>query len=207
MSEVKFIQFSAHDLPTSEISRREVLRYMGCKQSSDEIESLISKGVSECNDKLCYKIIYREFPITHKEDSLDLGFMNTESRDLKKTLCGCDSIILFAATLGLEIDRSIKRFSHISPSLAVAIQAIGAERIEALCDKFSLEIKNEAQQKGRTITPRFSPGYGDFPLVAQREIFKSLPCDRMLGLTLLDSLLMSPTKSVTAVIGIKTKKD
>ena len=203
MSEVKFIQFSKLDLPSNEISRREVLRYMGCKQSSEEIESLISKGICECEEKLSYKVIYRELPLAHNDGSLDLGFMTTKSQDLRKALHGCDSCVLFAATLGLEIDRSINRYSHISPSLALAIQAIGAERIEALCDKFSQQIKKLAAEDHKNATPRFSPGYGDFPLEAQREIFKSLPCEKMIGVTLLDSLLMSPTKSVTAIIGIK----
>ena len=49
--------------------------------------------------------------------------------------------------------------------------------------------------------PRFSPGYGDFPLTAQRDIFAILDCPKRIGLSLNQSLLLSPTKSVTAVIG------
>lgn len=50
--------------------------------------------------------------------------------------------------------------------------------------------------------PRFSPGYGDLPLSAQREIFAVLDCGKRIGLMLNDSLLMSPSKSVTAFVGI-----
>ena len=50
--------------------------------------------------------------------------------------------------------------------------------------------------------PRFSPGYGDFPLEAQKDIFRTLDCSRKIGLTLNESLLMSPSKSVTAIVGL-----
>ena len=86
--------------------------------------------------------------------------------------------------------------------MSVCLQAIGAERIEALCNAFSLEMKNEYAKSGRSLRPRFSAGYGDLPLELQREIFNALGCERRIGLTLNDSLIMSPSKSVTAIIGI-----
>jgi cobalamin-dependent methionine synthase I len=79
------------------------------------------------------------------------------------------------------------------------MQAIGAERIEALCDVVCAELKEIYGSVG----DRFSPGYGDFSLTAQRDIFTMLGCEKRIGLTLNDSLLMSPTKSVTAIIGLK----
>ena len=76
-------------------------------------------------------------------------------------------------------------------------QGIGAERIEALCDAFENMIKTD-----KKIVPRVSAGYGDIPLEMQRDIFAALDCPRKIGLTLNESLLMSPTKSVTAIIGV-----
>ena len=77
-------------------------------------------------------------------------------------------------------------------------QAIGAERIESLCDAFCAEREAE----GLRLRPRFSPGYGDLPLELQRDLFRGLDCSRKIGLTLNESLLMSPSKSVTAIAGI-----
>ena len=82
------------------------------------------------------------------------------------------------------------------------LQAIGAERIEALCDVFCEKIRLDAESAGLFPRPRFSPGYGDFPLELQKDIFRVLDCSRKIGLTLNESLLMSPSKSVTAVIGL-----
>ena len=78
------------------------------------------------------------------------------------------------------------------------MQAIGTERVEALCDAFQAEIAAAET----SIAPRFSPGYGDFPLDCQKDIFAVLDCGSI-GLTLNSNLFMTPSKSVTAVIGVR----
>ena len=177
---------------------KEILRYAGVKESTKEIDSLLADALSEIKGKLSYKVCYAEMPIYLSEDQIDLTFAKTSSRDLRKNLQSCDSIILFAASVGLEIDRLVARYLSVSPAKALMLQAIGAERIESLCDRFNDDIKKE---KG-VIRPRFSPGYGDLPIEIQKDIFRALDCPKRIGLTLNENLLMSPTKSVSAIIGI-----
>ena len=203
MNTVKILEYSSLDLPENQISKREILRYMKCQTKDEQTESLIDKGICECHGRFSYKVVCSVFDIKNDNGMLDLGFAKVKSRDLSKALSDCVSIILFAATIGLDIDRLILKFGRISPSLALCIQAIGAERIEALCDRFSLDMKGKFASEGKSLTPRFSAGYGDLPLEFQREIFSALSCEKNIGLTLNDSLLMSPTKSVTAIMGIK----
>ena len=87
------------------------------------------------------------------------------------------------------------------------MQAYGAERIECLCDIFCKEIREDVEQLHRTVTPRYSPGYGDMPLEKQKDIFALLDCNRQIGISLNESLLMTPSKSVTAIFGISDKGD
>ena len=118
---------------------------------------------------------------------------------LLKNLYGCKEVIIFAATLGAQFDRLLLRYSKVSPAKAVIFEAIGTAEIERVCDEFCCKVN-------RFTKPRFSPGYGDLPLEVQKEIFKVLDCPRKIGLTLNESLLMSPSKSVTAIVGITDKK-
>jgi cobalamin-dependent methionine synthase I len=148
-------------------------------------------------------VCFAHFPVRHDGEYIDLGFAKTNSANLRKNLEGCKSAVLFAATIGLGIDRLIARYSKISPAKALIFQSIGAERIEALCEAFVCDIHNECKKNGSALRPRFSPGYGDLPLDVQKNIFDALDCPRKIGLSLNESLLMSPTKSVTAIIGIK----
>lgn len=174
--------------------RNEILRYTGAKENTPEIAELIESCIEEVKDKLTYKVCYGHFPIS---------FIEIKSEKLTKNLSGCDSIVLFAATIGIEIDRLISRYGKISPSRALIFQAIGTERIESLCDEFCRFTECEY---GYT-KPRFSPGYGDLELEVQKDFFRILDPWKRIGLSLNESMLMSPSKSVTAIIGITDKKN
>ena len=182
--------------------KSEILRYAQAKGESPELDLIIDECIGEVSDKLVYKVCYGEFDISVDQPNIDFGFMNVTSKDLSKNLKDCKKTVVFGATVGIELDRLILRYGRISPVKALIFQAIGAERIEALADAFNNEIK----EKYITV-PRFSAGYGDFSVYKQTDIFNILDCGRKIGLTLNDSMMMSPTKSVTAIIGIKGERD
>ena len=184
--------------PEPPLDRREALRYAGARELPPEQASLFDECVAELLPLLSYKVCWRFFHIAANGDELDLGFVKVTSKSLSANLAGCGKLLLFAATVGIAPDRLVAKYGRISPVKALFCQAIGAERIEALCDAFCNEI---ASQEG-TLRPRFSPGYGDLPLELQSQIFSVLDCNRKIGLSLTSSLLMTPTKSVTALAGI-----
>ena len=57
------------------------------------------------------------------------------------------------------------------------------------------EIQRNAKEKGLYLRPRFSPGYGDFALEYQKDIFRMLECEKRIGITLTEGNLMMPSKS------------
>lgn len=189
--------------PPREIDINEVLRYAGVRRGgvNDEILRLAHECASMCQGKLRHDVCYAEFPVEITDDACHLGFGAYKSESLRKNLAGCDRVIVFAASVGLELDRLIAGFGSTAPSKAHMLQAVGAERIESLCDAFCEFLSSEY---GETC-PRFSPGYGDFPLEAQIDIFRVTDPSRRIGLSLNESLLMTPTKSVTAIVGVKGK--
>lgn len=152
------------------------------------------------------RVSYCEFDISFTDEETNLGFAKTSSKDLRKNLNKCKKIILFAATVGFEIDRMIEKYNRISPVKALLMQAIGAERAEACCDTFNEMMKKEYSEKGSELRPRFSCGYGDLPLALQKDIMTALDCQKNLGIILNENLLMMPSKSVTAIIGIKDRE-
>ena len=186
--------------PLPPVNHREALRYAGVREECSELTQLLEDALTEISPALTGNVCWQEFQINYREDILDLGFAQIRSDSLMRNLIGCDRIILFGATVGLGLDRLIARYSRLSPAKALMMQALGAERIEALCDTFCDHIQEE--YPGFHLRPRFSPGYGDFPLELQSDIFRVLDCSRKIGLTLNESLLMSPSKSVTAIIGL-----
>ena len=181
------------------VDTREIMRYMGCPEPNPQTEELIADCLSECSETLKYRVCFDKFPVFISDASVKLPFAETESQSLSRHLAGFSEAVIFAATVGIGLDRLIMKYSRLSPSRAVCLQAIGAERIEALCDAFCDELKSDFA----ATSPRFSPGYGDFSINFQTEIFKALDCPRKIGLSLNSALLMSPSKSVTAIVGVK----
>ena len=184
------------------LNEREAFRYMSCKSPDEQMKRLFEECLSECLGALSYKACWREFPLLFCGDEINLGFARTKSRALFTNLKGCEKIVLFAATVGHEMDRLIKKQTLLSPAKSVCLQAIGSERVESLCDTLNAELKEQYKKQGFLLKPRFSPGYGDLPLSLQREIMPALDCAKLLGINLGENLMMSPSKSVTAIIGV-----
>ena len=183
----------------SPIDEKEILRYAGGIADDNTIK-LLNECINEALDCITYKVCYHKLPVKINGDLCDFGVFNVQSKNLATNLSGCNSVIIFGATIGIGIDRLITKYSHISPAKALMLQAFGAERIEALCDYFCKDIQNTLKTQLKT---RFRAGYGDIPLDTQKQVFSLLNLPKNIGLTLNDSLLMSPTKSVTAFIGMQ----
>ncbi len=179
----------------------EILRYAGVLKESDEVKQLLGLCLNETQGIFTFNACYRQTKLFISGNNCDFGTFSVKSKALSKHLGKSKGAVIFAATVGLNIDRLITKYSKISPSHALMLQAIGAERIEALCDMFCDKLSENYH-----ITPRFSPGYGDLPIETQKDIFRLLDCPKQIGLTLNDSMLMSPTKSVTAIVGISPKE-
>ena len=181
---------------------KEILRYASAKSGDDLTEKHMEECVEEIKNSLSYRVCSARFPIEKTGRGITFCGIKTDSKTLYSALKDCDEILLFAATVGVEIDRMILHYSRLSPVKALLFQAIGAERVESLCDAFCEDCQKKLSLEKKHLKPRLSPGYGDIPLLLQRDIFSVLDCPRKIGLTLNDNLLMTPTKSVTAIAGI-----
>ena len=189
----------------SPVNRAEVLRYAGVREEIPELKNVLDECLAEFDGELSAKVCWGIFDIARNGSKVDFGFAKTVSENLSGNLAECSRAVVFAATIGLSVDRLLLRYGTISPVKALFFQAIGAERIEDLCDRFESEMLETLRLGDCYLRPRFSPGYGDFSLEFQKDIFRALDAPRRIGLTLNESLLMTPTKSVTAVIGICEK--
>lgn len=206
-------------MSTVKADRSEVLRYLGYKKGMVPDEA-VSARIDACEDTLLRAItpksVQKILPLTMSEDIcpsgdsmplLGIGAAEVKSRALAKHLQGCSRVLLFAATLGIEPDRLIQRAQVTKISDAVLYQALAAAMIESYCDSLDNAFRKQMQAEGCTTRSRFSPGYGDLPLDFQRDVIRILDTPKTIGLTLTDALLMMPSKSVTAIIGIKEGLD
>ena len=190
------------------IRQDQVWRYLGYKGGARPDAQVLEK-ITACEEKLREaadpRHLLMRFPVGRGENNstcLYIAGMEISSKDLRRNLQGCEELYLLAATLGPGPDLLIRRASAQRMSDAVIYQAICAEMIESCCDQICARLRRQAAEEGLYLKPRFSPGYGDLPLDLQKDLLRILDAPKKIGLTLTDSLLMMPSKSVTALIGL-----
>ncbi len=182
-----------------------VCRYIGVKIPTPSLLDMAvyatEKVLSAISPVACYSICH----IQVCEETVDFGFAKMHSPALANILSGCDRAVIFAVTLGTEADRIISRYSKTDMSLSLACDGAASMLIESACDSFCEYIENSNITEGKGLTMRFSPGYGGLNIEHQRDIFRFLDCPKNIGLTLTDSFMMAPAKSITAIAGIGEK--
>jgi len=197
--------------------RREILRYLGYKyenmgQIDPVIEGHIEDAINILKESCRPRCQWKRISVTIGNDGL-LGFgklgevMKVSSEKLSYNLRGCTEVILMAATLGIEADTLISRWSKRDISKGVVVEAAATALIEEYCDEMQKVIARELAEEGLYLRPRFSPGYGDFSILHQKDMLAFLECSKKMGLSMTDSFMLVPAKSVTAVIGITSAKD
>ena len=195
------------------MNRGEIYRYLGYRETKPEetIRRMTDEVIAELTAVIEPKHIYGIFDCHTEDERITLYHENKKnvalsvcSKNLAGNLERCEKVALMAATLGLEADKLLGRYEVLNMAKASVAQACGAACIEAYCNILQQDIGRQASGQGFYLRPRFSPGYGDLALETQRDIFGVLECTKRIGLTLTESLLMYPTKSVTALIGWTT---
>lgn len=175
-------------------------------QVRDEIDELVDYYIKDIKQRLACKACYDRFPVSYKGDHVDMVFLKEKSWTIKQYLRNCDEIILFAATIGFDADRLIHKYSGFMILNALVADAVSSAAAEAWCNLLCSRFKEREAARGNITLPRFSIGYGDTDLAWQKNICSVLASRSKIGVYVTDSMVLIPSKSVTAVVPVKTNK-
>lgn len=185
----------------TEISRREVLRYLQWR--GDRVPTDLARQLDRCEAALRQaarpRVVWRRYDLSPDMTLVGTAF-HLQGQAVKRLLADCRQVILFCTTLGMEAEALLRRAQVGNMAEAVVLDAMGSAAIENVCDNLCGDLAEAFAP--RYLTDRFSPGYGDMPIDQQRALFDTLDVTRQIGVTLTESALMVPQKSVTAVVGI-----
>lgn len=181
----------------------EVLRYMGCPL--DRADGSLRAQAEACARELLEAIrprwSWRAVEIAFEDGGVRLeNGLLLPGEDLKTHLTGCGRAVVFCATLGAEADALIRRTERLDMGRALTLDCCASAAVEEVCD----QIEGELQGKfpGCSFPFRYSPGYGDLPLEVQGPLLDLLDAPRRVGLCATQNHLLTPRKSVTAILGI-----
>lgn len=184
---------------------KEAVRYLGYGRHAvdEKTEALVRYSFQELDRIAKSRIVYRIFELEIADDGeVKIGDLEIASKNLAKNMRGCERAVMLGATLGIEVDMLMKRYSLTEMAKAVVLQACGAAMLEEFLDGWQRDYEKAAEREGYYLRPRFSPGYGDFDISSQKDILRMLDSAKKIGLTMTEGYMLTPAKSVTAVIGM-----
>ncbi|HHZ06442.1 MAG TPA: methionine synthase [Clostridiales bacterium] len=186
------------------LNRIEAMRYLGCGSTppDDNTKALLDecelKVLSACQPKYLYKYFDIDTitsSVTLKGCSLVLG-----GRDIVAHLEGCYGVVIMCATLSGGIDNLIRTLQITDMARAVVANALASVAVEQVCDRVEKLIDMQYNNCYKTF--RFSPGYGDLPIDIQKDFLTVLDAPKKIGLCTGATRMLTPIKSVTAIIGL-----
>lgn len=189
---------------TGETLLETTLRYAGARGTADlRLRHMAEECLREMQEGCAPAWRWRMYPAAAGRDGVcRLDDWMVQSDRLAAGLAGCDRAVLFAATLGAAADRMLLRQEAADMGRAVVLQAAAAAFLEHYSDGCMASLRRRAAEDGYYLRARISPGDGDFGLEQQRPLLNRLDAGRRIGVTLTDALMLLPTKTVTAVIGL-----
>ena len=192
-------------LPISltQIHTDEVLRYMGTPpdKADASLRALVDRCAREVLTAVRPRWAYRTFDLTPEEEGVRLSCgLLLPGEDLKRHLKDCRRAVLFCATLSAQADALIRRAESGDMLRALALDCCATAAVEELCDQIEGDL--QSQFPGCFFPFRYSPGYGDLPLTLQEPLLNLLDAPRKVGLCASSSHILTPRKSVTAILGI-----
>lgn len=186
------------------IETKEVLKYLRTASGVEDaaLLSLIEQCKQTAYEAVKPRTIYEIFPCTVGETYTEIAGIRFESTRLADNLRGCKRVAVFAATLGTGADRLLRSAGATSTAEVMVYQAVFAAMVEEVCDNLEENIKAAHHCELRQ---RYSPGYFDLKLETQKDFFKLIDITKRIGVTLSENMLMIPSKSVTAFIGVENE--
>ncbi|MEG1608734.1 MAG: hypothetical protein RR348_02590 [Clostridia bacterium] len=184
-----------------------VLRYLNISQNNlKDYKCAIDNAIAEVTSLLVPKTAYRLFEMSvvdnkcHIENGCVNGNFDIVSKDMASCFKGCEHVLIMAVTIGGDIDKKLKYYYSVDLDKAKIVDAVASVCVENLLDELEAQLRHVFAPKHFSM--RFSAGYGDAQLCLQKPILQSIDGFERLGITLNDKFFMTPTKSITALIGL-----
>jgi len=196
------------DFKDLNLSVSEIENFMGYKEGDDSglvtglIKEILYEAEEICNIRAQF-LIFNDVLFDNENKAVvinDISFQvqNIVFSQIKKS----DSVALFLCTAGEEIGiRSRQAMKDRDLLRGYVYDVVGSEIVEAAADLMQKELNKMVTAENRKITNRYSPGYCGWSVAEQHKLF-SFFRDNFCGITLTESALMNPVKSVSGIIGI-----
>lgn len=190
------------------ITRPQLERVMGYEPGTipepfpEIIDSVLSVAGNFCDIHGGY-VIFDNVLFDTKDRLLYLGQTTFDIRNIVfQQVKNSRKLAIFVFTAGAGIGEWSKQLMAEGDLMkGYVVDVVGSEVVELAMDKMQAALAQQMAETGLLITNRYSPGYCGWIVAEQHKLFSLLP-ENFCGVTLSDTALMYPIKSVSGIIGI-----
>jgi 5-methyltetrahydrofolate--homocysteine methyltransferase len=187
------------------VQKQEVLRYLGADTTvfDPAVDAAIGRAAALLEETASPRFVARRFDVAFGDAVLLVGTsLVLRGQSMKSLLSACDACYLLCATLGSETEGLLRTWQIKDLAFAAVLDACANSAVEDFANCKQEELRAKEAKERRFLTDRFSPGYGDFSIGIQGEICRVLDTARKIGVTVNESGILIPRKTITAVLGV-----
>ena len=189
------------------IDRAGIVAVLGYREGAipehfDEmIDAALAEAAARCRPRAGYRLV-EVGRVAGRTDAIAAGgIVFTTQRIVAAALAQTEQVAVFAATIGPAFEEWAREQMTFDPALGFIADAVGSAVAESLADRLHDRIERDVAPRGWKVTNRYSPGYCGWSVAEQHALFALLPAG-FCGITLGESALMHPVKSVSGLIGV-----
>ncbi len=195
------------DLSLIRIDAGEMLRLLGEQQGMIDVHTtgLLEKYIAEC---LRISSPAGAFVLTEALESSSIeelaipGLVFDSGKIIHKMLRHSEKYALFVVTAGSEAENLARSLIAEGNYLdGYIVDLLASALVDSAADQLQEQVRNMASSQGLLITNRYSPGYCSWQVEEQQKLFSLFP-EECCGISLSESSLMSPVKSISGIIGM-----
>ena len=199
--------WAAETVELTYLDKEQVYRWVGYRADSHTVTQSLDEMVEDCIREVLETARPRAvfsplLPIEGGNGGYSAAGLPLTGQDMAKHLEHCQQVLLLAVTLGAQLDMLIRRTEAVDMARAVVLDSAANVAVEEAAQQAEDEMRRELAASGQYLTGRYSPGYGDYPISVQKELLRLTDAGRRIGLSVTPSHIMTPRKSITAVLGV-----
>jgi len=204
------LDWGVRDLDPVRIDNYAVCRAMGYKKFSIPawVSSLVDSQIARAYELIQPAYIFKFKEIRAVSDSLVCLEETTtlNSKTLSYVLADSIGVLIFLVTIGKRLEDEAFSLSEGGDLLkGYLLDTIGSEAVEGVGCRLDDDVEKIVKGNGYRASLRYSPGYCDWDIKEQKDIFQAIDSSSI-GVELTESCLMIPRKSISGIIGISENK-
>ncbi|HYE90788.1 MAG TPA: vitamin B12 dependent-methionine synthase activation domain-containing protein [Terriglobales bacterium] len=192
------------DIPLA-IDPDEVLRFQGYKAGVDvpsaDVRALFDEALALGRTLMRPRAVLRTYPVTRDGDRLQADGVTLTIPQIAQRWGAIEELTAGVCTIGHALERhAADLWEARELPLAMMLDSVGSGAVESLAEYVNDQLCGEGIARGVKVTNRVSPGYGGWDVAEQSQLWRLCPGDPI-GVTLNESCFMTPTKTITILVG------